>query len=166
MARERAWPSVVLPTPGTPSMSRCPRAKMLTRARRTTSSLPRITRRSAFSNSAAFWKMATCDGALAISGDIVFDSTIALRGGGVTGVLGTSYQLSAVSSQPSALSLKQIPPLRFALDRNDKFFLWDSRLFIERNCSPYLQPFLADSSYCINSAGLPVRRSMRLAIGG
>ena len=66
MARAKACPSVVLPTPGTPSISRWPRAKMLTRARRTTSSLPRITRRSAFSSSAAFWETA-----ITVSGDIV-----------------------------------------------------------------------------------------------
>ena len=34
---------VVLPTPGTPSISKCPWASTETRARRTTSSLPRIT---------------------------------------------------------------------------------------------------------------------------
>src|SRR5215467_2949314 len=74
MARARACPSVVLPTPGTPSMSRCPRAKMLTRARRTTSSLPRITRRRAFSNSTAL-----VDTARAVSGDISFDSNLMVR---------------------------------------------------------------------------------------
>src|SRR5208283_906389 len=53
MARARAWPSVVLPTPGTPSISRWPLAKMETRARRRTSSLPRMTVRSDCSSRAA-----------------------------------------------------------------------------------------------------------------
>src|ERR1017187_3118169 len=59
MARARAWPSVVLPTPGTPSISRWPLAKMETRARRRTSSLPRMTRRRLFSSSAARREAAT-----------------------------------------------------------------------------------------------------------
>src|SRR5580704_1408240 len=152
MARERAWPSVVLPTPGTPSMSRCPRAKMLTRARRTTSPFPIPLLSGRWLRAMERWQ----------SRATLF-SILLLR---CAGAELREYSGLGISFQPSALSLKQIPPLSFALDRNDKFFLWDSHLFIERNCSPYLQPFLADSSYCINSAGLPVRRSMRLAIGG
>src|SRR6202048_91249 len=65
MAQAKACPSVVLPTPGTPSIKRCPRAKMLTSASRTTSSFPRITRRSAPSSCSAL-----CDAAIAVSGDI------------------------------------------------------------------------------------------------
>src|SRR6185312_9304651 len=53
MARASACASVVLPTPGTPSISRCPRASTDTIARRTTSSLPRITLRSAASRRTA-----------------------------------------------------------------------------------------------------------------
>ena len=64
-ARARAWPSVVLPTPGTPSISRWPRAKIETSARRTTSSLPRMTLRSAVSSCTARW-----EAAVAVSGDI------------------------------------------------------------------------------------------------
>ena len=41
-ARAMAWASVVLPTPGTPSISRWPRASTETSASRSTSSLPRI----------------------------------------------------------------------------------------------------------------------------
>src|SRR5581483_4116210 len=52
-ARAIACPSVVLPTPGTPSMSRWPRAKIETSARRTTSSFPRMIVRSALSSCAA-----------------------------------------------------------------------------------------------------------------
>src|ERR1700724_2608479 len=65
MAQAKACPSVVLPTPGTPSIKRCPRAKILASARRTTSSFPRITRRSARSSCSAL-----CDAAIAVSGDI------------------------------------------------------------------------------------------------
>src|SRR6478609_7946676 len=65
MARARAWPRVVLPTPGTPSISKCPRASTETKARRTTSSLPRITLRSAFSSC-----VARRDAAIAVSADI------------------------------------------------------------------------------------------------
>src|ERR1700680_4360923 len=65
MAQAKACPSVVLPTPGTPSIKRCPRAKILTSASRTTSSFPRITRRSARSSCSAL-----CDAAIAVSGDI------------------------------------------------------------------------------------------------
>ena len=81
MARASACPKVVLPTPGTPSIRRCPRAKMLTSARRTTSSLPRITRRMAFSSSAALW-----DTAMAVSGDIRSILLGSGELGGVTGV--------------------------------------------------------------------------------
>src|ERR671912_256222 len=42
--RARALASIVLPTPGTSSMSRCPSASRATRARRTTSVLPSMTR--------------------------------------------------------------------------------------------------------------------------
>src|SRR5208283_1654276 len=101
MARARACPSVVLPTPGTPSMSRCPRAKIETRARRTTSSLPRITRRRAFSSSAALLETALWDTALAVSGDILSILLLAAAGERVTDVHGAGYQLSAVSSQPN-----------------------------------------------------------------
>src|SRR5215469_3738407 len=90
MARARACPSVVLPTPGTPSISRCPRARMLTNARRTTSSLPRITRRSEFSRSAALWETAT-----AVSGDILFDSTVWPPSGRVTYVIKPASELAA-----------------------------------------------------------------------
>src|SRR5216684_2772531 len=65
MAQAKACPSVVLPTPGTPSIKRCPRAKMLTSASRTTSSFPRITRRRACSSCSAL-----CDATIAVSGDI------------------------------------------------------------------------------------------------
>ena len=40
------WARVVLPTPGTSSISRCPRASRHTTAKRSTSALPRITRAS------------------------------------------------------------------------------------------------------------------------
>src|SRR5208282_5567415 len=59
MARASAWPSVVLPTPGTPSISKWPLAKIETKARRRTSSFPRITRRRLFSSSAARREVAT-----------------------------------------------------------------------------------------------------------
>src|SRR5262249_4120527 len=64
-ARARAWPSVVFPTPGTPSINKCPRAKIQTRASLRTSSLPRITLRSEDSNCAA-----RVEAAAAVSGDI------------------------------------------------------------------------------------------------
>src|SRR5215469_2352851 len=83
MARARACPRVVLPTPGTPSISRCPRAKMLTSARRTTSSLPRMMRRRAFSSSAAL-----LDTAIAVSGDIRLILIYRTENGGVTVVTG------------------------------------------------------------------------------
>src|SRR6266849_1190408 len=89
MARARACPSVVLPTPGTPSMSKCPRAKTLTSASRTTSSLPRITRRRAFSSSAALW-----DTAMAVSGDI---QSILLSGFGRAGV---TYVTERIAQRP------------------------------------------------------------------
>src|SRR5882724_8550231 len=50
MTRAKACAKVVLPTPGTPSSNRCPRAKIETSAKRTTSSLPRMTERKALSN--------------------------------------------------------------------------------------------------------------------
>src|SRR5271169_3800384 len=59
--RASACASVVLPTPGTPSISRCPRANSATSARRTTSSVPRITRRSAPSSC-----IARCTGSEAV----------------------------------------------------------------------------------------------------
>src|ERR1700722_2066655 len=91
MARANACPSVVFPTPGTPSINKCPRAKMLTSASRTTSSLPRITRQSAFSRSAAF-----CDTATAVSGDIGWILLSGMRSAGVTDVID---RLSAISHQ-------------------------------------------------------------------
>src|ERR1700693_5704083 len=65
MARARAWAGGGLPRPGTPSISKCPRARTETRASRMTSSLPRITLRSAFSSCVARW-----DEAIAVSGDM------------------------------------------------------------------------------------------------
>src|SRR5579864_9434480 len=103
MARARACPSVVLPTPGTPSMSRCPRAKMLTSARRTTSSLPRITRRRAFSSSTAL-----VDTAMAVSGDILWILLSALVDEGVTVVI----ELRAMSYEPRVLSYEHTTHFR------------------------------------------------------
>src|ERR1700687_728650 len=91
MARARAWPSVVLPTPGTPSMSRWPLAKMETRARRRTSSLPRMTRRRLASSSPARRAVA-----ISVSGAIGADSTMRAAVAAVTAVID---QLSAVSSE-------------------------------------------------------------------
>src|ERR1017187_884619 len=85
MARASAWPSVVLPTPGTPSISRCPLAKTETKAMRRTSSLPRMTRRSADSSSAA--RRALADN---VSGGIRLDSTMGSELDAVTGVIRTS----------------------------------------------------------------------------
>src|ERR1700687_48726 len=81
-ARARAWPSVVLPTPGTPSISRCPLAKMETRARRRTSSLPRMTVRRLFSSSAARREVAT-----RASGAIRGDFTMRVAEVAVTNVI-------------------------------------------------------------------------------
>src|SRR4051812_1481171 len=52
-ARAIVCAKVVLPTPGTPSMRRCPRAKRQTSERRTTLSWPRMMERSVFSKMAA-----------------------------------------------------------------------------------------------------------------
>src|ERR1022692_973579 len=103
MARASACPSVVLPTPGTPSISRCPRAKMLTSARRTTSSFPRITRRRAFSSSAALW-----DTAVAVSRDIWLDFTIWRGARGVTDVTGPQLLTSSfvIPSEPRDLGFR------------------------------------------------------------
>src|SRR5580658_8161275 len=50
-ARANAWASVVLPTPGTSSISRCPRASKQTIESRTTSGFPRMVELSDTSNS-------------------------------------------------------------------------------------------------------------------
>src|SRR5579864_8232394 len=99
MARASACARVVLPTPGTPSMSRCPRARMLTSARRTTSSLPRITRRNAFSSSIALW-----DTAIAVSGDIGSILLSASEMEGVTDVTNLTSDLRLWTSAKLALS--------------------------------------------------------------
>src|SRR5215470_4066271 len=52
-ARASACASVVFPTPGTPSISRCPWASTETSARRMTSSLPRIMVRNELSSAVA-----------------------------------------------------------------------------------------------------------------
>ena len=59
-------PTLILPTPGTPSISRWPRARMGTSARRMMSSFPRMTVRRAFSSRVARWVAV----AVAVSGDI------------------------------------------------------------------------------------------------
>src|ERR1700756_5785462 len=60
-----ACAGVVLPTPGTPSIRRCPRASTETRARRTISSLPRMTFFSSFSR-----REARSEAAITVSGDM------------------------------------------------------------------------------------------------
>src|SRR5437763_2116558 len=98
MDRASAWPSVVLPTPGTPSINKCPRAKIETRARRTTSSLPRIILRSEDSSWVAWWR-APVPVCVAIKSRFYY-------GFGGTG-RGTDYQRTFLSIQHSAFSLIQ-----------------------------------------------------------
>src|SRR5467141_3253258 len=57
-----AWASVVLPTPGTSSTSRCPLASIATMARRMTSSLPRMTRAIELCNCAIWFAVAVVIG--------------------------------------------------------------------------------------------------------
>src|SRR5208337_2450523 len=141
-ARAIACPRVVLPTPGTPSISKWPRASRETTDRRTISSLPRMTLRSAFSSS-----VARDETALAVSGDIRrrFYNAERDRVGYLRHGLG--YWLLAFGSWPNPDKQAKSCNLRANSQEPTAKSQW-----------PHF--------YCINSAGRPVSRSIRLAMGG
>ena len=112
-------------------------AKMDTSARRRTSSLPRITRRRLFSSSAARREVATI-----VSGAIRGDSTMALPEWPVTGVMG----LSAISRQSSVKAQSEAALMGGTHSRIE--IAWKLR------------------TYRPKSAGRPVSRSIRFAVGG
>src|SRR5208282_6853470 len=151
MARARAWPSVVLPTPGTPSISRWPLAKMETKARRRTSSLPRITVRRLASSAPARRAVA-----IIVSGAISADSTMRAAEAAVTDVTGSRrFDFLCVTLCPLWLRMNAEPQ--------------GTQRYTGENPPLKLLPSARHSKqrlYWENSAGLPVRRSILFAVGG